>query len=312
MRNGVWKWLAGFVGAAVLVAGAGCSRPSEAPAATPFDGLRADKTFQTRGEVRELSKDGRTAVIRHEEIPGYMPRMTMELNVRETNELAGIGPGDTVAFRLLATDETHWIDRLRRLAAPSPPTATATHEAETPVASTAPTAAVELKRGDPMPEVRLTDENGEALSLGGFRGEAVAFTFFFTRCPLPDFCPRMNQNLAAARRLLLADPAAPTNWVLLSISFDPEVDRPAVLKSHGRMYRGDDTNRWRFAVADAATLREVAPRLDLRMSREGGSISHNLRTVVLDTTGRIHRQFDGNRWTAAELATALSEAARVK
>lgn len=270
----------------------------------------------TTGLVREIAPDRRSAVIRHEEIPGYMPRMTMELTVRRTNELAGISPGDTIAFRLLATDETHWIEELRRLSGPgsnAAPTEAGTPAAADGAAPGAPAGSARpppLKPGDLLPEAHFTDEDGRTFALTEFRGRAVAFTFFFTRCPLPDFCPRMNQNFAEARKLLADTAPSATNWVLLSISFDPEFDRPAVLKTHARRYRGEDPGRWLFAVADAPTLRDLAPRLDLRMAREAGSISHNLRTVVLDTTGRIHRQFDGNRWTAADLATALTEAAR--
>lgn len=302
--------LAGIAGIGLLVAAAGCRPASDTRPGPATAKAEPRHVHSTTGLVREIAVDRRSAVIRHEEIPGYMPAMTMELTVRETNELAGIGPGDTIAFRLLATDETHWIDRIRRLAVGSNvvtrPVETATNPA-TPAVRPA-----QLKPGEPMPEARFVDEDDHPLTFADLRGHAVAFTFFFTRCPLPDFCPRMNQNLAAARRLLRADAQAPTNWTMLSISFDPEFDRPAVLKTHARMYRGDDGAHWRFAVADAATLRDIAPRLDLRMVKEGGSISHNLRTVVVDATGRIHRQFDGNRWTAEELAAAIGEAARVK
>jgi protein SCO1/2 len=303
-------WSLLLAGLAIVLAG--CDRPGSSdvpgkpPAPAPTSAPVPKHAHSTTGLVREIAPDRRSAVIRHEEIPGYMPRMTMELNVRETNELSGIAPGDTIAFRLLATDDTHWIEGIRRLAAgstnPAPPDAGA-------AVSPRPRP---LKPGDPMPEARFTDENARTFALSDLRGQAVAFTFFFTRCPLPDFCPRMNQHLAAARKALVADAQAPTNWIFLSISFDPEFDRPAVLQTHARTYRGMDPDRWLFAVADLPTLRDLAPRLDLRMTKEAGSISHNLRTVVLDPSGRIHRQFDGNRWTPAELAAAVAEAARTE
>jgi cytochrome oxidase Cu insertion factor (SCO1/SenC/PrrC family) len=46
-------------------------------------------------------------------------------------------------------------------------------------------------------------------------------------------------------------------------------------------------------------------------SREGGSFSHNLRTVVLDPQGRIYKQFDGNLWTPLQLADAVAAAANL-
>jgi protein SCO1/2 len=263
------------------------------------------QTHATRGLIRELAADHATAVIRHEAIPGYMPAMTMELNVRDTNELTGITVGDTVTFRLLANDDTHWIDQIKKVAS-----ATNATPATTPTPQI--TTVKELVPGDPMPEATFLDERGRTIRFADFRGQAVAFTFFFTRCPLPDYCPLMNKNFSAARRQLQADTNAPANWSLLCISFDSEFDKPAVLAGYARTYRGNDTNRWLFASASAATLKSLAPQLDLVVQQDGPGFSHNLRTVVLDTQGRIHRQFDGNRWTADDLAKALREAATVK
>jgi len=263
------------------------------------------QTHATRGLIREIAADRMTAVIRHEEIPGYMPAMTMELNVRDANELTGIVAGDTVTFRLLANDDTHWIDHIKKVTgltnavptAPPPPRITTVKE---------------LVPGDPMPAATFLDEHGQSVRFADFRGQAVAFTFFFTRCPLPDYCPLMNKHFSTTRRLLTNAINAPTNWSLLCISFDSEFDRPAVLAGYARAYRGDDTNHWLFASASAATLKSLAPQLDLVVQQDGPGFSHNLRTVVLDTQGRIHRQFDGNRWTAEQLATALREAAQVQ
>lgn len=264
---------------------------------------RTARTFNTRGLVRSIAEDRSSALIRHETIPGYMPAMTMELNIRDTNELAGIVPGDTIAFRLTATDESHWIDQIRK--------ATADATTNPPPALPAKAAVADLQVGDLIPEAQFLDEHGQSIRFADFRGRAVAFTFFFTRCPLPDFCPLMNKNLASARRQLQLDTNAPANWLLLSISFDSEYDQPAVLAGYARTYRGSDTNRWVFSSASPATLKTLAPQLDLVVQADGQGFSHNLRTVVLDTRGRIHRQFDGNRWTAEELAKALGEAALV-
>jgi protein SCO1/2 len=141
-----------------------------------------------------------------------------------------------------------------------------------------------------------------------FRGKALAFTFFFTRCPLPDYCPRMNNNFKEARALLLSQPNTPTNWQFLCVSFDAEFDKPAHLANYAKMFRGDDEGRWLFASASPDALAELAPRLDLKVAREAGSFSHNLRTVVLDPQGRVHKQFDGNEWTPRQLADALLQA----
>ena len=97
----------------------------------------------------------------------------------------------------------------------------------------------------------------------------MAFTFFYTRCPLPDYCPRMNKNFDEAQDLILATPEAPTNWQFLSISFDPEIDTPGVLSSYADAYRLGGSNHWLFAAASANTLADRAPRLDLIILHEG-------------------------------------------
>ena len=175
-----------------------------------------------------------------------------------------------------------------------------------------PAPAAELKPGDAMPDGEFTAEDGRKIHFSDFRGRAVAFTFFFTSCPLPDYCPRMNKNFAETRKILLADTNAPANWQFLSISFDPNFDQPEVLSSYGNFYRGGDADRWLFVVASTNTLARLAPLLDLIVVRDGASYTHNLRTVVLDAQGRIHRQFDGNGWTPAQLADAISQAAKVR
>jgi protein SCO1/2 len=266
----------------------------------------AREIHTTRGVVREIASDGRKVVIRHEAITNYMSAMTMEFNIRDTNELAGVAVGDTITFRLTATDDTHWIDRIVRVAAPE------TKESATASPGARVTTIVELKPGDVMPDYALLAEDGRRIRFSDFRGKALAFTFFFTRCPLPDFCPRMGKNFAAARELILATANAPTNWQFLSISFDPEFDQPAVLASYANFYRAGNADRWLFAAAPTNVLAELAPRLDLMVRREtGGSISHNLRTVVLDGQGRIRRQFDGNQWTAEQLAREVVRATTV-
>lgn len=284
--------------AATLIVG-GCGRN---PVPTPAVGPEAGRSYDTRGVVRNVAPDRRKAVIRHEEIPGYMPKMTMELNIYEPTELEGIAAGDEITFRLHANAETHWIDSVRRVGG-----AAATAAAETPLY--VPEETAELKPGDLVPDAEFLSEDGQPLRLDGFRGRAVAFTFFFTRCPLPDYCPRMNAHFRDARDLLLARANASTNWQFLCVSFDAEFDKPSVLKGYANAFRAGNPDRWAFAAANPATLARLAPRLDLMVTREGGGFGHNLRTVVLDPQGRIHRQFDGNDWTPQELADAVADAA---
>jgi protein SCO1/2 len=275
------------------------ARPAEQPAAP-------NQVHHVRGVVRQIAPDRLRVVIQHEMITNYMVAMTMPFIVRDTNELNGVAAGDTITFLLNVAEDTHWISGIQRLSGAANNLPPATRRAN-------PSRPEELKPGDPLPDYELLAEDGKRIRFSAFRGKALAFTFIFTRCPLPDYCPRMGSNFAKARGSLLAQAGAATNWQFLSISFDPDYDQPAVLTSYANLFRAGSADRWLFAAAPTNTLTELAPRLDLMIHHDvGGGISHNLRTVVLDPQGRIHRQFDGNEWTPQQLAEAVLDAARAR
>jgi protein SCO1/2 len=268
---------------------------------TPGMPKPATNSYAVRGVVQEIPAGGRHATIKHEKIPGYMAAMTMDFSVKDTNALKGLAPGDEITFNLVVTENDDWIEKIAIVGKTNVSAPPAWRVVES-----------ELKTGDPLPDFEFTGEDGNNFHLADFRGSAVAFTFFFTSCPLPEYCPRMNQHFAAARKLITAATNAPTNWQLLSISFDSDFDRPQIISGYATFYRGSDPDRWRFAVASTNTMAGLAPKVDLSFWRENGTYSHNLRTVVLDASGKIFRQFDGNDWTPQELAAAIIAAARQK
>jgi protein SCO1/2 len=272
--------------------------------ASRLEKTNAVRSFNARGVIRDVPAGKGTLIVRHEDIPGLMPKMTMEFTVLDTNELRGLRVGDGIAFKVMATDEDSWIEGIRPIG-----TNEVTSTAPLDPSSASLLNIAQLKRGDPMPDAELLGETGLGIRLSDFNGRAVAFTFIFTRCPLPDFCPRMNQHFSRAREILLQQTNGPTNWQFLSISFDPEFDRPGVLTRYAYSYRGKNVERWTFAAAPENVMKAMASQLDFRFAKEGGTFLHNLRTVVLDPQRRVYRQFEGNKWKAEELAAALTEAA---
>lgn len=287
--------------ATVLLVGCG-DHPSPSPSAANAT-TNNTQSFEVRGVIRNVPEDGATLLVRHEAIPDYMPKMTMELNVRNTNETRGLKLDDEITFRLVVTDDTHWMENIRRIG----------HVASTNTVTPA-IAVVEkdVKPGDVLPDFEMLDERGRKIRLSDFRGQVVAFSLFFIRCPIPDFCPLMNKNFTVARQQLTKDQSAGTNWLFLSLSFDAEFDTPAMLQGYADSYRGEDTNRWLFASVRDESLGELAMEIDFMFSRENGTFSHNLRTVVLDAQGRIHHIFTGNKWKPSELADEMKRAQQVK
>ena len=285
-----------------LLALCGCDR---APNASPKGGTglpssAQPKTFQVKGVVIAVKPKEKSIEIKHEEIPGYMPSMTMPFDVRDTNELAGLQPGDSVTFRMLVTDTEGWIDQIHKLAA-SPATNTLPGGAPLRIVRD-----VEpLSVGDRLPDYHLTNQFAQPISTAQFKGNALAITFLFTRCPFPNFCPLMANHFAEAQQMMLGMSNAPTNWQLLTISFDPDFDKPAVLKSYAERYKYDPSHS-SFATGALIDITALAEQVGLTFWHDDtGNISHNLRTVVVDAAGRVRKIYTGNQWNSSELVQEL-------
>src|ERR1017187_4309221 len=239
-------------------------------------GCASRRVFQVNGIVVELKPEGKTIEIKHEAIPDYMPAMTMPFEVKNTNELTGLEAGDSISFRLVVTKTNGWVEQIKKIASAGTnilPTAGPSR----PAHNVAP-----LSEGSLLPEYHFTNQLGQAFSTKQFKGQALAITFLFTRCPFPDFCPLMANNFGAAQKRLLAMHNAPTNWHLLTISFDPQFDTPAVLKSYAESH-DYDLKHWTFATGDLADIAAIGDQFGLTFWHdETGSITHNLRTAVID------------------------------
>lgn len=259
----------------------------------------AVRTFVVTGVVEELKPDARAVVIRHEAISNYMAAMTMSFRVKDARELSGFRAGDGVRFRLFVTENESWIEAITKTGVTN-----AVPESK-PVA--APANARPPSLGEAIADMTFTNELGQAVQWSQFNGEAIAFTFFFTRCPLPEYCPRLAKNFTETSRRLKSMTNAPTNWRLLSISFDPEFDKPSVLRVYGNFHQAD-SNHWNFLATSPSNTARFAGLFGLNFRREDGTINHDFRTVVIDAVGRIQAAWpmggDASDFLVAELIKA--------
>ena len=275
--------------AALLVA-AGCSREPEA------------RRYELHGQVLAVKADTNEILVKHEDIPGFMPAMTMPYIVKEAALLKGRAPGDLITATLMVAPASAWLSAITKTgAAPLP------EDARTGIPAAA--GVHLLKAGDTVPDTTLLDQDADTISLADWRGSAIVVSFIYTRCPLFQFCPLVDRRFTEIQRIIRADPELKRKVRLLSISFDPTNDQPAVLRAHAATL-GADPVVWRFATADAAVVDRLAATFGVNVIREkDGTITHNLRTAVIDPRGRIAAIHDSNDWTAAtiadELATAL-------
>ena len=259
-------------------------------------------THSVQGVVKKIDPGHHQITIHHQAILGYMMEMTMDFPVKNPEELADITVGDKITFTLNVGKETAWIDHIHQVGHSSrPPSSDMAMPTNHPP---------RLKSGDKLPAGDFVAEDGRTLHFSDFRGKVVAITFFFTRCPIPDYCPLMNRNFEKTRELLLASPNYASEWMLLSLSFDGGFDNPAVLSSYAKGYRKDKPDDWLFGTASAKTLGEVGAPLGLKVMKQGDSMAHNLRTVVIDTHGFVFHQFNDNSWTPSQLADVMEKASK--
>jgi len=169
-------------------------------------------------------------------------------------------------------------------------------------------------QGDQVPDFALRNQDGRVIHLDQFRGKALLITFIYTRCPLPDFCPRVTRHFAAIEKQLADDPALDARTHLLSVSFDPEHDTPERLRAYGAEYIGNDAKdafaHWDFTVPQKPALLEMAKYFDLGMTAgPEDSITHTLSTTLIGRDGKVVRFYPGNEWTPEEVMADVKRAA---
>ncbi len=260
--------------------------------------------YAVTGVVKEVRTGGTNLLIRHEAIPGYMMAMTMPFTARDPRETASVKAGDKLTFRLLVTDEESWIDSVRRVGVDETPPPF-TYEQSRIVRDVEP-----LEIGQLMPDYPFTNQFGSVVKLSDYRGQAVAMTFIFTRCPLPDFCPRMLKNFSAVAAAMGSGSSGVTNWHLLTLTIDPAFDTVPVLKAHAESYQYDP-RRWTFLTGALIDVDAITEQLGLVFRRQTPTAlpDHNLRTVVIDASGRLRKILVGNTWKPEEVVSELAASA---
>ena len=296
-----WIWVSLVVG--LGLSQTGCRQASPGQAAGGTNVTEIPREYAVRGVVRRVETERRSVVVKHEEIPGFMPAMTMPFDVKEPKELQGLKPGDRISFRMLVTTNDGWIDRIQV-------TGSETNAAAEPSPVRITSSVPLLEAGSLLPDYTLTNELGKVIRLSEFRGQVLAFTFIFTRCPYPDFCPRMTDQFARAQKVLAAQADAPKPVKFLSISFDPEHDTPEMLRAYAERH-AYHPEQWSLATGAWDQLEPLTGHFGLIFGRDvpPEKMEHNLRTVVVRPSGKIQAILPSNEWEVEDLIKEIRAAA---
>ncbi len=238
-------------------------------------------SFAVAALARSYSVDGLVVAVNppkltvaHRPVPGYMQAMTMDFEAAAPGQLANIKPGNRVRFSAR--------DRVARDIRLVP-----AGEADMPVTQTQP------QVGAPAPDFQLIDQNGLSFKLASFRGELVALNFLYTRCPMPEVCPRLAASFATLQRKF-------PDLKLVSITIDPEWDTPPVLAAYAKLWRARPES-WRFLTGSPEAVRKAATAWGLTYWPEEGAIVHTSRTAIIGRDGTLLAMVEGSSYRTDQL-----------
>jgi protein SCO1/2 len=278
----------------------GCRQGSSSNAAQ----TSPEKTFSVRGKV--ISTDTTHVTLDHEAVPGFMEAMTMPYKLKDPGVVSELHPGDLITARIVVQQDAAGfrdpeLDNIVVIAQARPDYKPAV-QYHTP------------RVGDAVPDFRLLNQSGRNINLSEFKGKVLVVTFIYTRCPLADYCPRMSRNFAEIDKALAGDPALYRETHLLSISFDPAYDTPAVLRSYGGAYTGNYTKEtfahWDFAAPPEKELSQVTQFFGVGVTPgENKTLNHSLSTAVIGKDGKIAAWYPTNEWKPAEVVETVKQVA---
>ncbi len=260
------------------------------------------RRYTLKGTVISIDKNAGTADVDNEPIQGFMEKMVMPYKIQPASLLNELQPGDVITADVVVEPNSYWLENVKVTAHTQVP------------ASEKPAASLHVPTpGEEVPDFKLINQAGRQISLRQYRGETLLLTLIYTRCPFPDFCPRVSHAFAAIDKEIQADPARYGKTHLLSVSFDPTHDTPKILRAYGFSCAGSKDpalfQRWEFAAIPKAELPQFADFFALAYEDNDGVITHSLSTAVISADGKIYRWYHGAAWEAPDLLQDVAAAA---
>ena len=254
------------------------------------------RRYEVRGQILGVDPQKQEVLMKHEDIPGFMPAMTMFYKVQDPKLLEGKQAGDLVTATLVVEEVNHYLSTLNT---------TGRAPLDAAEAGPAITDSDLLKEGDLVSAYALVDQTGTPRPMESLRGHRVAQTFIYSRCPMPDFCPLMDKQFAQVQEEIKKTPAL-ADVRLVSTTLDPEFDTPGVLAQHARKV-GADPRTWYFMTGDRDAVLAFAKRFGVitEPGEAAAPVVHNLRTAIIDSQGRLAKTYSGSAWSPAELVADL-------
>ncbi len=237
----------------------------------------------------ETKPDLRQMVVAHKPIANYMPAMTMAFRVARGVEMEHLTPGTRVEFELEVRKQDSVARKVKVLGANE-------------VANLPKAPGNRIFIGLKMPAFSLIDQAGKTVRLSDFIGKVIVVDFIYTRCPLPDVCPRLSANFASVSKKVRG-----RGVEFLSITIDPQHDTPPVLTEYARRWQADGES-WKFLTGTPEQIQEVAGLFGLVYWPEEGSITHTVATAVIGKDGTLLAKIEGAGYRPDQLLALIHHA----
>ncbi len=122
----------------------------------------------------------------------------------------------------------------------------------------------------------LTERSGQVVTTESLLGQPYLVSFFFTLCP--SICVKQNQQLAELQAEFAGQPVR-----FLSISVDPENDRPEALREYASRFNADP-EQWLFLTADDPIY---VRRVGAEIYQVSADLEHTERFILVNPEGEI-------------------------
>jgi protein SCO1 len=259
----------------------------------------AAREYAVSGMVLSVDRARNVFVASIQEIPGFMRAMTMPFDVRQPKDLDGLVPGAAVEFTLVVDERSSHAERIRIVRYQSveqDPLAADRLKLLTRLAGAAPQRVLAI--GEPVPDFRLIDQKQQPVALSTLRGKVVAINFIYTSCALPNFCLRIANNFGVLQKRFKSQLGR--ELVLLTVTFDPVHDTPAVLAEYASRWDANPAT-WHFLTGAVDDVKRVCQLFGVDFFPEEGLMNHSLHTAIIDRQGALVANIEGNRFTADQL-----------
>ncbi|MEZ4666482.1 MAG: SCO family protein [Anaerolineae bacterium] len=135
------------------------------------------------------------------------------------------------------------------------------------------------------PDIQLTDQNHESITLSEFRGDVVVLTFLDSQCQ--DVCPLTAAQLRKTHEGLgdVAD-----SVIFLGVNVNEQANTPEDVRFASENWHLSEMKTWHFLTGNAAQLEPIWTSFHIEVSSSteaAGELVHSPGVYLIDQSGQL-------------------------